>query len=465
MFLLILFTSSCFLIWIAVLRGSRDALAWGVAIALTLPTWNFYQISSVTLDYHACLGALLVACIILQAPSQWTSRLVWLDFLVMAFAVLMYVSVVRIEGFRVSHLYHYPALWVLPYLLGRLAFGSEEDLRRFVTPMALAILVLCGLAMVEAVVRVNLLLNLAGSSSWYEENSYRFGLKRAEGPTEHPIFFGMLLVLFLPWALSAARQARLGDGPSWWRMLPWLNVAGIAATISRGPIMAAVIAMVVFAYFQWKKSRGLIVACSVAAVAAVVVGRSFFMGQIHAIGGVSGEVQYHLIIDGQAYAYTGTNYRLLLLKVYEDAMLNAGLFGYGRVGPEHFMPLEGQLANLFGSIDNHYIHTVLSAGYLGLGCFVLLGLTSCGYALKQIKAHPDDALRAGMFGAMVSVLIMMTTVWFHHDYAFAWLFSAGLVGSWHAVHLSQPGRNSSLRSRRVVPVRRLSPPSSREIAI
>ena len=63
--------------------------------------------------------------------------------------------------------------------------------------------------MSKAVTHVNVVQHALGKVfGLLEEGSgYRWGLKRAQGLTSHPIYFGYLLVLTLPWALEARRLA------------------------------------------------------------------------------------------------------------------------------------------------------------------------------------------------------------------------------------------------------------------
>jgi hypothetical protein len=263
----------------------------------------------------------------------------------------------------------------------------------------------------------------------------RWGLRRVEGPTFHPIFFGLLLVLLMPWALAAARRARLGTGPRWWALLPWL--VGIAAflTMSRGPQLAMLLTLLITLFCRFPAWRKVMATAAVASLGLLLVGSSFLIGALHAWSNERADDMSKVSIQGELYDYSGTNHRLLQLKVYEQSALEAGWFGFGETlmltHPEDLPKLEPHLVQQFSSIDNHYLMFLLATGYVGLFLFLAL----CAVSLLQWAPaafdcrNPASFIAAGLFGAATAVIILMMTVYFAVDFGYFWLFTAGLSGS------------------------------------
>jgi hypothetical protein len=414
-------------LWVQFGRGSRQAAAVGWAAILVLPTWMNRAMPGVHLNFQLGVGLTMVACLLAQ-PGKRRLRWNMIDTLVVLYIGTVFTSLSIHEGEHISNLITIASDWILPYIVARLAYQSAEDNDRFVSAGALAVMVLAAWATIEAITRLNPVGALAGRSTWYVENSIRFGLKRAEGPTTHPIYFGMLLVMLLPWSLDAARRARHGLGPSWWRYVPYGNILAVLATNSRGPIIATLIALFGYALLRWPKRRWLLVTTAVLAVAGVMTAQSLVMETLHAWGHDTATEGTYIIINGKPYSYTGTNYRLLLFEVYETTVLKAGLLGYGRFDAKKLLP--PGVPAYFYSIDNHYLYTVLTAGFLGLGSFLLLGLAVVRRAARASLVRPEEDLARMMSATIAAVLLMTSTVWFANDYAFHWFFSAGLAASW-----------------------------------
>jgi len=436
--------------------GPRAALAWCWAAGLILPTWMIYRLGAVQVNLRTATGLLLLACLAFHTGGISRYRLLLADLLIVAFVAVRIVTLVSSEGLRPSIPVVQSLTWLLPYGLGRLALQDAEDRKNLTRATALVCLVLGLWAVGEAVTRINPLLAVSQHGSWYVDHDFRCGLKRAEGPTVHPIFFGMMLVLLLPWALEASRRGRRGEGPWWWRTLPWLTCAGVLATMSRGPGIAMAICLAITVFAGRPKRRTVLFVAMTAACVLLFASRHAVMEAMHALGNETGETKYYLIVNGEPRPYTGTNYRLLLFEVYRDAMWNAGWLGYGRVGGDHHLPIEGHLEGLFSSVDNQYIFTILTSGYLGLSLYVLFQLAVFAYLAKLVRCPSRDEdlwLSGSMLGALVATALMMLTVWFSRDYGYVWLFTAGMAASWYTMPQTEVSRPLVVQvsRRRLVP--------------
>lgn len=240
----------------------------------------------------------------------------------------------------------------------------------------------------------------------------------------------MGLVLLLPWALEAGRRAKAGDGPRWWRALPWLVAAALFATVSRGPQLAGMATAAVYLFFRAPRLR---VPMLVVALGGGLGGYAAKDQIVDALAVVAGEkgkdaAPTLITIDGEEVEYTGTNHRVLLFRVYDDAVKRAGPVGYG--SDLRGVELEESIAQRFESINCHYLLFYLQTGYLGLGAFLILtaGILPNLGRLAFRRTSPLSGLAAGLFGALLAVAVMLMSVWFSPDFAGVWLFSAGVAG-------------------------------------
>jgi hypothetical protein len=158
----------------------------------------------------------------------------------------------------------------------------------------------------------------------------------------------------------------------------------------------------------------------------------------------SHETPSTLLIDGEPVKYTGTTHRLLQVRVYAEAVAHAGCLGYGsialRAGQTTIPHVDAELRQMFSSIDNHYLQFALQCGYLGLGLFVGLCATTIVYAWRA-AARCDGASRvlaAALGGALLSVTLLMSSVWLASDFRFLLLAAMGMAGGLHLSNRRNP---------------------------
>jgi hypothetical protein len=254
-------------------------------------------------------------------------------------------------------------------------------------------------------------------------------LKRAQGALEHPIFLGMLLVLMAPWAGLASREWKSRGGRAWWRWLPAILGGAVLVTVSRGAHLAY-LATLGIGYFFARPGRR--VALLAAAVVLAGVGYGLRAGLAEAMGRAAGEGSSEtrlIMIDGDEVEYTGTNHRILLFRVYENAIARCGWFGYG--SELRGVEVEESLQQRFGSIDNHYLLFFLQHGWASLIWFGLLIVVSLA-ELGRVAWWGRDGFAewAGLaFGALAATSLNLMSVWFSPDFGACWLFVCGLACS------------------------------------
>ncbi len=327
--------------------------------------------------------------------------------------------------------------WFFPYLLGRWFASNWKSLGISATGFGWAIVISAALAAFEAFIKINPVQKLTGKSFSLLEagEGYRWGLKRAMGSLGHPIFFGMAMVCCLPWSILAAMRARAGKMPKIWVCLPFVHFGAIIVTASRGPQMAALMVLSSIPYFRYK---GLRIWITAGAVILLGLGWVFREQALEMLGTAAGEkssaeVARAILINGEEYEYTGTAHRLLLFKVYDQAIDRVGLFGYGtkflegmdRVG----LGLPEDLEMRFGSIDNGYLLLLLQHGWLSVWVFMALATVVIYHGINlglRVKG-PYGVFAGTMAVSLLSIMVFLTSVWFCPDFSAFWLFNAGLL--------------------------------------
>jgi hypothetical protein len=416
-------------------RGYRDGMkvAW-FAVTLAVPAWLTVSFRSIAVD--AITGVTLANLIATLRQPFAGSRTRWVlcDLLVAAFVVTCVVSDAVNRILIPGTIIELVRTWVLPYLVGRLFLTAWDEMRG-VLPVVVALVAgLSVYALFEAVSHVNILALMTGKKWELLETAegFRWGLKRAQGNTNHPIYFGLLLALTLPWALMAARAAMRKEAPRWWVAVPALVAAAAFVTVSRAAHLAMLIVFTADLFFRRPSYRIPMLFVAVAIGLVFFVFREQALDLLGAYAGESTAGVERVKIYGVEYDYTGTRHRDLLLLAYDEAIEQAGWFGYGTTLQD--MPEDPNMDVRFRSIDHHYLFQYLRFGILGTAAFLALAAAGAWNLGREALARdgPLSDLAAGLFGAFVAVVLLVRGVAFSFDFGATWLFVAGLAASWRA---------------------------------
>lgn len=427
-----------YLVWTSYARGARTALGRGWLLAILGPVWIATQVASAEIDLRLVAMAGTIGLLAIAGDLRWPGRICWCDLAAALLVLVQLASEYKNDSFGMKAIFQIGSQWCLPYVFGRLLYRDMAEARRLQPMICVLCLLLSAWVISEGVLHTNVVnraLNHRGSEQ--SETDYRWGVKRAEGPASHPIFCGLLLVALFPWTLEASRAAGTAQGRYWWRLLPWLDALAVGCTMSRGPQLALLLTSLIVVFFRFPRWRLALVGSTVSILLLVSLNQD---ATIHALKSWSSESQKatkRITINGEDYEYSSTTHRVLQVKVFTEAMLSAGLLGYGCKAmatypmgvPYVEMTL---LTSPFNSIDNHYIYFVLQAGYLGIGSFMAVGILSILYLLPPAcRLQQDDSLlAAGLIGAQLAIMITLWSVWFSDDFGFQWLFNAGYIASW-----------------------------------
>lgn len=439
MFFVLLILGSAFIGTTAARKGPRAAAAVAFALAVLLPCFTYATVGAVNIDVRTALALVGIGCVVLHPQSELRPKFLLADALVIGLVASIIATESMTGAATLTVAFDIAIGWLVPYWLGRIVLRDADDVDRLIDAVAPICFALAAWAAVESILRVNPIAALFGhvgsSQSMYD---LRWGLRRAEGPLTHPIFFGLQLVLLFPFALAAARKAR-EVGPMWRRRLPWIVAAGAFFTMSRGPQLGILMTLAATTALLVPRWRAWIVAPIVLVALIGFTAGDLVLDLLHRW---SGETPTTLLIDGEPVKYTGTTHRLLQVRVYAEAVANAGWLGYGstalRAGQSTIPYVDDDLRQMFSSIDNHYLQFALQCGFLGIGLFVGLCATSISYAWRA-AAHSDGAprvLAAAVGGALLSVTLLVSSVWLASDFRFPLLAVMGLAGGLCLVYRS-----------------------------
>lgn len=426
-------------------HGPRVALwrCW-IFVLFFAPIWMFDASTSLLVDFRS---AVAFACLLgfAMKPEEFPqTRLTIADVLLACLIITQIIAQLRVGPFGPLTAPEIIRFWLLPYLMGRFFFHSTNDINKVLPLITKCLVILSIYAIIESVIKVNIVNKILGRTYGVLEagEGYRMGLKRAQGPLDHPIFFGLMLVLLFPLGLEAMRKAWQKEGPRWWLFVPIAVFGALFGTVSRGPQIASIFTTIVAIFFRFPKWRLTFAILGIVGAITIVTSKDMVMDALSKWAGEKEEEKRMLVINGEEVEYSGTNHRILLFSVYKEPIEKCGLFGFGyhMKGVE----IDEELAQRFGSIDCHYLLFMLRYGYLVVFFFLSLGIISLLYLGKIAwnPALPHAGLAGGMFGAIFSVMFVLLSVWFAPDFGYVWLFFVGLASNLHSLPIVQQNTNS-----------------------
>jgi hypothetical protein len=269
----------------------------------------------------------------------------------------------------------------------------------------------------------------------------RAELTRARSTFEHPISLGTALAMTLPLALHLTSFARRRAG----RALGWgafaVMLGCLVATVSRGPYVAAIIALaLVFLAGGAKKARArLVLGLSVFAAAVVLFGWSL-LERVFTTFAVDASVESRLV-----------DYPRVLRIFKEQPLFGQGL---GSLNPSSF-----------AYVDNYFLKTLGELGLVGvvtLATLLVAVIVVLALGVKRLPPGADRSLTAAVLAAAVAFTLQTATfdsLSFSKSSGLYWVL-VGLGMSACAQGGLSPGRGSRDRSSGAAPDRPPASPSS-----
>lgn len=214
------------------------------------------------------------------------------------------------------------------------------------------------------------------------------GVTRVAGTARHYIEFGAVTAMLVPLAIHRARFAGTpGRRQAWWVSVALLAGA-VPLAVSRTGIVALVVAVAVYAAswgWRMRTNAAVLGAAGTVVCAALVPGLLGTLGKLFANAGDDPSVQARQEDYGPAFEYISQRPWL------------------GR-GPGTFLP------DRYILLDNQYLYTMITEGYVGLVALVFMFVFAIGLMLHLSRRAADAESRdlaqalAGLFlaGAVVS---------------------------------------------------------------
>lgn len=444
-------------LWTAWKRGPNAAVGFAAATSLLGPAWISREIFGQPIDLVLAVvgGSLVMYC--LHKKSVIRARPIPLDYAMMVLVLVHLLSDWTNTGFSFGVIARAYGEWALMYLAGRVTVQSLEDARDIMPFIVVVGSVLALLSVFEAVAGINLFEMVVGPRPTVvggtPRDAMRWGLKRAFGPTRHPIYLGVLLLLLLPWLMYAASRTRRKAGPGWWVVTPAIGVAGILACGSRAPIIGVAVLFYVVAVLRLPQWRKPLIGLGGVAAMLIVMMPSLFLEGLHQW---SGEKRGATVkVDGDDREYSATLNRVRVLEVYAPAIKKAGLLGFGTeattgfpinvpVGPQHVATLKKTRF-----IDNGFVLMLLRFGWAGLAAFLAVsGLLIANQAKMSMTSRAQGQFfSAALAGATAALMLVLLTVWLPKEFCQLFLWTAGLTAGRFS-RFEQKFRPSILKAQR-----------------
>jgi hypothetical protein len=292
------------------------------------------------------------------------------------------------------------------YVVGRLYLRDADDVYPALQAFCRVMLGVACVAMLESVTRrpiVNMTLGRVDTAGWV-----RYGLMRAQ--LGHVNCHGLIsvLALLLPWSFEAARWARTGAGPRWWRHMPTISVIGLATTLSRNAFMSILAVVIIRQFFIRPRLRVPMLIGAALVGILLFLNLDGFVNLMDRIEDSGGGKTATIMVNGQPRRYSSAAHRVLLYEVYARGMEEAGAFGFDS-GWVRYIPED---LPMFRSIDNYYIGRRIGTGYVGLYMFNLLfGWTIYKTGRYAMRGHGFlSPLAGGLCTALVTFALVLFTI-------------------------------------------------------
>ena len=394
-------------------RRERNPMALFVFLLFAVPPFN----SSVggmgiikqllTLDFPRLLALTLLLPAFFRIRSEAGAearRWMLADYLVIGYLLVQLGLRFQLDSWTNTAryaIYAFLDVW-LPYYVASRSLRDVQAFRDVAMSLICASMVVALVAVFEALRHWLLYVPLeAALGAHWGLGGYlsRGSFLRAQGPTGQPIVLGYLMVVAL--GLYPYLRRSIPAQPRWWLGFALL-LAGLVASFSRGPWVAAVVALVAFRFTTPKAVGGSLKAAAVVGAIVLAVMASPFGAAIQAYLPFVGNIEAENV-----------DYRKHLLDVSIQVILQNPVFG----STSYMNSLIDQDLVIGGMVDvvNTYLGIGLANGLVGLGCFAGAFVYVLISILRRMRTLPDrndeqHALGSGLLACLVGVMVTIFTV-------------------------------------------------------
>lgn len=422
-------------------KGFALSLGTAMSVSLLAGTWFAFDVAGVPLDVRSAIAVMFLSFFAFMRPRSLFARLSFVDVLLGS----LFAWGVLVDSYHDGFSLRIPAVtygeWVLPYAAGRFAMFHRSSLVTL-SPWFATVAAAMGLAaLFECWSGVNFWENLFTpvDDLVARVRGTRYGfMHRAIGPTRHPIFLAVQLMLMLPWVVSCWFSSTrtsiriLASAPI------MLVLMGIVATVSRGPILAIPLACVLVACAYLPKLRipSLFFVAACLGISAVQFDRIVEIFDSNVREQMPAQV---VETNGAESVYTGTRSRLFVLQVFGPLVLEGGPLGYGTKDVSTFppnipgLPASAKSREILGVVDNSFVLIGLRYGWIGLTLFAGLFVAAISQSVAirrtmQTLFEDGGEVFVTMLGCVLAATALeLLTVFWAYDMSFWVLFHFGVI--------------------------------------
>ncbi len=407
-------------------------LATAVAVSLLFPDWLHPQWMGLTFTVKTTVCGFAIAAYTLPNPWRIKSSLTILDAAIALFFVIQTASNMKNGGTALSALHAYGE-WVLPYVCGRFAM---RDLTTFdYLPKIIAIiLIVWGIGgVIEMTTATNPWELLFGNRTGQAARAAsRYGFKRAFVNTEHPIFFGLQILVLLPICLSLLER-------HYSRISRSIGIAGvigglaaIISCVSRSPVLGLLLMSMMMPAVRIVWMRWVV---GVVFAGCVLIFFNDPLSITTDFAEMTGEkIQENaVVINDETLPSSSALVRIWLVKAYWHAIELAGPLGNGTKATKTFpvnvpgMPAKAKTVQNLRWVDNAYLLIGLRFGWLGIGALVVFFASQFAESFRMSGHRVFGLYARWHFGMAASMMMILLTVWMSNDFGFEMLWTSGLL--------------------------------------
>jgi len=414
------------------------ALALTVPLSFVAPVWLKIHVAGVPFTVQTAIAAIFLLIFTVRVPWEIRSPIVLLDLVVAAFVVLQCCSdSYHGQSALQSGLIGYGE-WALPYVAGRFALRNQGHMDAVAWCIAGVVLVLGIGGAIECVTRVNpweLVFGdrpVDGAARLMTRKAFGMELKRSFGPTMHPIFFGLLVMVLAPWPIALWRWSRTSSQRGGAIAAIVGGITGVFSSLSRGPALALLGFFGFYTMIWWKVTRWILCVLAIAGA-----GWLFYdwNGILVAFEELGGEKSYktNIVLDGEKLELSSVRHRAVLWQLYWPAMREAGVLGYGTVALSDlppkvpYLPKKESHREALRFVDNGFLMLGLRFGWTGMGLYGLLLIVATVTGFRMFSDRSIGVITSGLASMTIAIGFATLTVWFVYDMAFESLWSFGVL--------------------------------------
>ncbi len=350
-----------------------------------------------TLDFTVrrivIIAVLLRLFLLTDLPNRF--RLIWLDKLVLIYFAATILAGAMTTQYLTAFLVNRAGQvfdTILPYFAVRMIV---TDRKQYYTLIKAILIIAAPLAMIglyQSLTGKNPLGFLQEYAAWKRilaQLPPRHGFVRADVTFEHPIMYGLFFAMFGPVCAGLLRNVKK------YKVVYWTGLGlmglGIFSSMSAGPVLVALLAILFICVYRWRRHWRLMTAAVILMCVCVEI-----ISNRH----------FYDIIDRFTFSGGSAWYRSKLIEVgiFEGGMSGHWITGYGwGVDPGWSAKIDFRKHTDLGA--NQYLAILSSYGLIGLLPFLAMNIGVAKRLVEAYKASFLDAdkwliwcLSAGFFG-------------------------------------------------------------------